>query len=98
MLFRSHVFTEEAWGFIFLMSGVTQLTIVAMGTYHDRFPVLFAGWNSALWWFVVISMYLSVAPPPAAISGELALAGGAAWIFIRSGVACGGRRSTDRGV
>lgn len=94
----SHVMTEDVWGFLFLVSGVTQFLIILTGDYHSKFPVFFAGWNSTMWTFVVISMYLSVSPPPAAISGELALAFGASWIFIRSGVCTIGRRSTDYGT
>jgi hypothetical protein len=96
-LIMSHVMSEEAWAFLFAMSGITQLTIVFTNNYDSKFAVTFAGWNSVLWWYVVLSMYLSVAPPPAAISGETALAIGAAWVFIRSGFPCKGRRTTDYG-
>ncbi len=81
----SHVMTEEAWGFVFILSAVTQFGIVLKGDYHSRFATYFAGWNAALWMFVTISMYMSVSPPPAAISGEAALTFAAAWVWIRSG-------------
>ena len=92
----SHVMSEEAWGLVFLLSGVTQFTILFQGDFHSKFPVRFAAWNAVLWIYVVVSMYLSVSPPPAAISGELALAIAAFWVYVRSGWQLIGRRSTDR--
>ena len=91
----SHVMSEEAWGFLFGFSGMTQLTLVLQEKFHDRFAQMFAAWNSCLWWYVCISMYLSVYPPPAAISGELALAFGASWVFVRTGYVVEGKRRTD---
>ena len=91
----SHVMSEEAWALIFAFSGITQFTLLLQGQFHTRFAQVFAGWNSVLWWYVCISMYISVFPPPAAISGELALAFGAAWIFIRTGYTVTGKRATD---
>lgn len=82
----SHVLpSEELWGIIWIFTGLTQFYILSTGDYHDRASVIFSGFNTILWWFVVISMYLSVSPIPAAISGELALAVGASWVYIRSG-------------
>jgi hypothetical protein len=75
--------SEEAWGFILLMSAVTQLTIVMREEYHHWFSRVFAAWNAALWWFLCVSMMLSVSPPPAAIGGELALACAAGWVWLR---------------
>jgi hypothetical protein len=92
----SHVMNEEAWGLLFLFSGMMQFTLLFQGIYHDKFAVRFAAWNTVLWCYVVASMYLSVSPPPAAISGELALAVAAFWVFIRSGYVITGRRGTDR--
>jgi hypothetical protein len=77
------VFSEEAWALIFLLSALTQFSIVLMEDFHSKFAKYFAGWNAALWGFVVSSMLISVYPPPAAIAGEIALAIGALWIFIR---------------
>lgn len=91
----AHVMSEEAWGFIFLLSCITQAGIVLKGDYHSRFATYFAGWNSGLWLFVCYSMYISVYPPPAAISGEAALAFAATWIWARSGFKVKGRRSVD---
>ena len=91
------VMGEHAWGLVFAVSGITQLIILLSGKYNDRMGIVFAGWNSVLWWFVVVSMYLSVSPPAAAISGECGLAVGALWVFVRSGVGPVGRRAGDDG-
>lgn len=79
----AHVTTEEAWAFIFLLSSVTQITIVLKRDFHGKMARYFAAWNAALWSFVVASIMCSVTPPPAAISGELTLAIAAVWIWIR---------------
>ena len=76
---------EEVWGVIFLVSAICQFAILRSRCFHSPAAVFFAGWNSILWITVVVSMYMSVYPPPAAISGELALALGSSWIFVRSG-------------
>lgn len=91
----SHILTEESWAIIFLFSGLTQLSILYRMDFHSRFSTYFAGWNFALWLYIVISMYISITPPPAAISGELALAFAASWVWIRSGHPAIGRRVCD---
>lgn len=79
----SHVMTEEAWGFIILLSAITQITIVMSANYHHWFSRMFSAWNAGLWAFLVISMLLSVSPPPAAIGGEIAMALAAGWVWLR---------------
>jgi hypothetical protein len=79
----SHVMSEESWSLVFLLTAVSQTTIVLAEFFHSTFARVFAGWNAALWLFVVTSMLLSVYPPPAAISGEIALAAAAFWIWVR---------------
>lgn len=86
---------ENAWGLAFLATAFTQWWVLLSGKYHDRFAVCFASWNSMLWWFICISMYMSIYPPPAAISGELALSIAATWVFVRSGITKPGRRFDD---
>ncbi len=81
----SRLASEEAWAVVFGITGIIQFALLYTGRYHSRAAVAFAGWNSVLWCYVVAAMYLSVYPPPAAISGELALAWGAMWVFARSG-------------
>ena len=77
------VMSEEAWSVVFLVSSVIQITVVLMDDLHSRFARYFAGLNAVLWSYVVVSMLISTYPPPAAIAGEMALALGALWIWIR---------------
>lgn len=77
------VMHEDAWGLVFALSAVTQLTLVALGKFHCVGAFLFAGWNFVLWFFVSVSILFSVYPPPSAISGELVLTLAAGWIWLR---------------
>ena len=77
------VINEEAWGVLFLLSSVTQISIVLSDDLHSQFAKYFSGWNAALWLYTVVSMLLSVYPPPAAIGGEIAVALSAIWIWLR---------------
>jgi len=77
------IMNEELWAIIFAVSAITQLTIVLMDDMHSKFARYFAGWNAVLWVYVAWSMLASVYPPPAAIGGEIALALGALWVWIR---------------
>lgn len=79
----SHTLNEEAWGFLLLLSAATQLTIVMCDEYHHWYSRLFAAWNAMIWSFLVISMILSVSPPPAAIGGEIAMSLAAMWVWLR---------------
>lgn len=87
--------SESAWSIIFALTAAAQWVILFSGRYHDRLSIVFAAYNAVLWWWVCISMYMSIYPPPAAISGELALAFAATWVFVRSGVTKPGRRFDD---
>lgn len=80
----SLIANEETWGFVLLLSCVTQLSIVIMGDFTSRFAKYFAAWNATAWIFIgVVSPLLSVSPPPAAMGGEMALACSALWVWIR---------------
>jgi len=79
----SHVMGQEAWAALFLITGVLQLTIVAQEDFHGQFARYFAAWNACLWVFVVGSCFLSISPPPAAMSGEIILAVVAFWVWLR---------------
>ena len=78
-----HAMPEVGWTLVFLVSSVTQLSIIASGNYLNLVARWYAAWNAALWTFLVTSMLASVYPPPAAIGGEMALALGAVWIWAR---------------
>lgn len=75
------VMSEEAWGFVLLLSAITQLTLVMSANYHHWFSRLFAAWNASLWSFLVISVLIS--SPSETIGGEFALALAASWIWLR---------------
>jgi hypothetical protein len=83
---------EISWAFMFLIMGSIQTYILIKGEYHDRLAIWFAGCNMTFWTFVCMTMILSVSPFPSAISGEIALAFGASWVFIRSGNKLGRRK------
>jgi hypothetical protein len=84
----SLVANEEAWGVVLLLSSATQMTIVLTEQYHNFFSRVFSAWNAVLWWFLCVSMVMSVTPPPAAIGGEIALACAAAWVWLRPYILC----------
>lgn len=88
----AHVMQEEAWAFLFLISGTLQISIVMQEDYHSKFARYFAASNAVLWSFVVISMLLSVYPPPAAISAEITMAFVAIWIWVRPYILAEGYR------
>lgn len=80
----SSISKEEVWALIFLLSGVTQITIAMHNCVDHWFSRLFAGWNAALWVCIVISAYSSSTyPPSAGISGDAALALASVWIWVR---------------
>lgn len=79
----ARIMNEEMWAVIFLLSCMTQVTIVLMDDMHSTFARYFACWNAGIWVYTVYSIIASVYPPPAAIGGELALALSACWIWLR---------------
>lgn len=92
----SGVAGEDLWAAIFLVSGFTQGAIVVSTEFDSRFARYFACWNALLWLFTVVSMLISVYPPPAAIGGEIALAVAAMWIFVRPFILSAGYRRAFR--
>lgn len=90
------VMSEECWGVLFLLSSVTQMSIILMDDMHTRFARYFAAWNASLWCYTVWSMLASVYPPPAAIGGEIALAVASIWIFVRPYILAQGYRHAYR--
>ena len=87
---------EEMWGIIFLLSCITQVTVVLLDDMPSTFSRYFAGWNAALWLYTVYSMLASIYPPPAAIGGEIALAVSACWIWVRPYILAQGYRRAYR--
>jgi hypothetical protein len=77
------VMNEELWGILFLVSSIIQLSIILRNVLHSHFARCFAFWNAILWGYTVLSMMISVYPPPAAIGGELSMALMAVWIWCR---------------
>ncbi len=82
------VMGEHAWGLVFALSAATQASIVVLGHCSRGYARVFAAWNAVLWGYIVLSMLMSVYPPPAAIAGEIALAGCAAWVWWRPVLLC----------
>lgn len=91
-----HVMNEEAWALVFLLDGVFQLSIILQEDFHSRFARYFAGFNAALWTYVVSSMLMSVYPP-AAISAEISMSIFAFWIWIRPYILAEGFRRARYG-
>ena len=95
--YMSLVASETAWGIVFLLSCITQLTVVLSGDFNSKFSRYFSGWNAVLWMFVgIVSPLLSVYPPPAAMGGEMALAFSAMWIWARPYFLAEGLRRASR--
>lgn len=92
------IVNEEVWSIVFLLSAITQFTIVLQEDIHSKFARYFAAWNAAFWGYVVVSMLLSVYPPPAAIGGEIALAFAAGWIWIRPYILSEGHKYASRQI
>jgi hypothetical protein len=77
---------EYGWGVVFLLSSALQMTIVLSNDLHSRFAHYFASVNAVLWVVSIGGCFLSVYPPPSAMSGELALTAAAIWIAIRPAI------------
>ena len=76
--------TEQTWAFIFIASCIIQMYIILSNDLHSIFARIFSMFNAFLWVLVVGSIFiLRYPPPPAAMSGELALTITAIWIYIR---------------
>ena len=84
--------SESLWGLLFALTAWTQWSLVIIGDFRCAFARYFAAWNALLWLTVTTTMYISVYPPPAAISGETTLALAACWIFT-SPLLCKGSAS-----
>lgn len=88
----AEMMSENWWALVFLISGILQIIIVISNNLHSTYARYFAFWNMILWGYTVVSMLLSVYPPPAAIGGEIAIAISSAWIWIRPHILVEGYR------
>ena len=79
----SQIAPEWCWGLAFLFTSLIQFCVVAFRLCDTRAAWLFSGWNSVLWVTSVVSMLISVQPPPAAIAAEITSAIFATFIFAR---------------
>lgn len=79
----AQVLSETAWAFVFLISGTLQLSVIAFNQYTRDWAKSFANFNAVLWVFVVGSAFMSVTPPPAAMSAECSAAIAAVFIWVR---------------
>jgi len=77
------VMSADAWGTLFLLTSIGQMSILMSDKLHTWFARMFASWNMVLWVSVIVGLTFSVYPPPATIGGEIALMLSAVWIWIR---------------
>ena len=75
--------SEYTWGFIFLISGIIQISIVLYEHMGTRFSKTFAAFNALLWTYLVFAILIDSYPPVAGIAGEIALMIAAIWIWVR---------------
>jgi hypothetical protein len=94
--YMAMVMSEELWGMVFLITSIIQIVLVLSHKIHTICARYFAGWNAMLWSYTVVSMLLSVYPPPAAIGGEIAMALSAIWIWIQPYILIKGYRRAAR--
>lgn len=74
---------EICWAFVFGTSSVLQFLIAIKQCWYEPWVRIFATWNASLWLLTVGSIVLSTYSPSAAVSGEVALALAAVWIWAR---------------
>lgn len=79
----AQLMNEESWGMLFLLSSIIQISLVLKNKMHTTGAWFFAAWNFVLWGYTVVSMLMSISPPPAAVGGDIALTISAFWIWLR---------------
>lgn len=84
--------SEFWWAILFSITAFIQISIVITQNYDGYWSRQFSMFNAVIWVYCVVSMLLSVYPPPAAIGGEIALMLSALWIFARPMVIKKGER------
>lgn len=83
----AEIANEYVWGGAFLAVGTVNLYNV-VSAFWKPWPRLVSRFDAFLtflvWSAAVVSIIVAQSPPPAAIAGEIALAGAAFWIFVRT--------------
>jgi signal transduction histidine kinase len=86
----SQIITQDQLAILFLLMSISQFYVIFSESFHSFFARFFAFFSALLWAATIISIFFSVTPPPAQISGEIALMFGAIWIWIRPIILCHG--------
>lgn len=68
---------------IFMVFALTQFFIIFTEKFHCKFSQGFACFSAFLWCTTIISVFISVYPPPSQIGGEIVLMFGAVWVWLR---------------
>lgn len=79
----AQVMHEDAWGLVFALLAVTQLTIVAMEHFNVSYARYFSGGDFVVWAFVCESIVLAEHPPSGVLAGNLTLMLAAGWVWLR---------------
>lgn len=79
----AHVMHEDAWGLVFALLAVTQLTIVALGHFGVAWARYFAGLDFVVWAFACGSIFMAEHPPSGVLAGNLTLMLAAGWVWLR---------------
>jgi len=74
---------EDVWGLVFAVTAILQVSILFRNEFHDRFARWFAAWNAALWLVTTSAVMMSLYPPGAGLSGDIALTCAAWWVWAR---------------
>jgi hypothetical protein len=77
------IMSEETLAFVFLGISIFQFYIIATDRYHTTIASFFAFISAMIWAIMILTIFFSVTPPPAQISGEIALTLGALWVWLR---------------
>ena len=86
---------KDMWTAIFAIMGALQWFVLLSQNYHSRFAVVFAAFNSVIWWLTTLALIFSSVSMFEVVS-EIGLAMSASWIFVRSGMTHIDHRKYDR--
>jgi hypothetical protein len=79
----SRYICETQLAIIFLVFALIQFFIIFTEKFHCKFSQGFAFLSAVLWCITIISVFISVYPPPSQIGGEIVLMFGAIWVWLR---------------